>query len=137
MSHITASIIAAPVAGLIWMVFLATPLTIERTSFDKASYAPGDEFVVTTTGKKSLWARRFCNATESALYLSDSTGLIAKYQVPKNYNDGSIKTVSHARVVPDTFRSGPALGWESVTYRCFGFYSITVHSSEHGAMTVE
>jgi hypothetical protein len=137
MSHITASIIAAPFAGIIWMVFLATPLTIDRTEFDKDSYALGDQFIITSTGQKSLWAKRFCNATEAAVYLSDATGLIAKYQAPKNYNDGSIKKVRHERTVPETFRPGPVSGWESVTYKCFGFYSITVHSAEHGVMTVK
>lgn len=136
MSNLTATIIAVPISALAWAVFMATPATIEKTSFDKQAYAPGDRFIVVSIGKKSKWAPKLCTAEDAKLYLTDSSGFLAEFNVSKDYNYGSIKKIRYEKKIPTTFSPGPATGWESVTYECFGFHKITTYSHERGTFAV-
>lgn len=136
MSNLTATLIAVPTAALAWAVFMATPVTIEKTAFDKQVYAPGDRFIVISVGKKSKWAPKFCTAEAARLYLTDSSGFLAEFNIAKDYNDGSITKIRYEKKIPTTFSPGPATGWESVTYECFGFHRITAYSNERGTFAV-
>lgn len=136
MSNITAGLLAVPVAGSIWLAVMAEPLKISRTTFDKHHYAAGEPLIATSTGEKSAWAKRFCHAVKSSLYLRDSIGMLVEFEQPMNYNDGSIRTVRSHRKVPGYFSPGEASGWESVTYRCFAIRNFTAHSSVRGRFYV-
>jgi hypothetical protein len=136
MMHLVAAAIAAPFAFSGWVTFMAEPLIIDETKFVKSVYKPGDEFVVVSKGHKAAWAARACVAKRSSIYLRDSTGLVAEFKTPRNYNDGTIYAVVTQKKMPITFSEGEGEGWDSVTYRCFGFYDINAYSKQRGKFRV-
>lgn len=127
-SHLIYMILGGVLTFMVWLIWFAEPLAISRLDFDKEVYQPGENFQITSTSKKALWAARLCEATKATLFIADEFEITSAFDEQVNFNDGSITTVRSSHRIPKRLEPGPIHGWKRVAYICFGFIPITITS---------